>query len=53
MVPNKHLVCILYVLVYSPVRQTELSLSDQNFYVQTWMVSKDPHVLNLEELVFF
>lgn len=53
MAPNKHLVCILYVLVYSPVRQTELSLSDQDFYVQTWMASKDPRILDLEGLVFF
>lgn len=52
MVPNKPLVCTLYVLVHSPVRQTELSLSDQDFCVQTWMVSKDPHILDLEGLVF-
>lgn len=47
MIPNKHLVYILYMLAYSSIRQTELSLSDMDVYVQAWMVSKDPCILDL------
>lgn len=53
MIPNKHLVYILYVIAHSPVRQTELSLSDMDFYVQIWMVSKHLCILDLEGLLFF